>query len=217
MLTGISTNRASAETAYSVQPSSDFNRLELIAVDTVTGVSRVVSVIHDNMIANNISFSKPGDYFIPQQQAVLHRYEVNGQARLRTIDVNTGATITDVAAPDVPSDLQPIFSLQSGQSSDTETLLQDINSNKTEIARNREDIDKNSEGIAMAMAMSGLGSLEPDETFALSIDVGHFESESAAAVSGGLRLAQKTIISGSVGYGLKRDTVGGRAGIRFGW
>ena len=107
-----------------------------------------------------------------------------------------------------------MYSLGSGNSAQ---LQRDIATNKSEIARNHKDINKNSEGVAMAMAMQGLSSLAADENFALSADLGHFEGETAFAASAGMRVGKKTTLSGSLGYGLKRKTIGARVGLRIGW
>jgi hypothetical protein len=87
--------------------------------------------------------------------------------------------------------------------------------------RNR--IDENTEGVAIALALQN-PDLVGNETFGLSVNWGGFDSSNAIGIAatgvlahdflgGGDRLA----IAGGVGFGLDKDTVGGRVGAQLTW
>jgi hypothetical protein len=83
-----------------------------------------------------------------------------------------------------------------------------------EINKAFDEIDKNSEGIALAMAMSGL-SLPSNANFAIGAQFGFFDDEQAIAAQGALRLDQNFTLIGGVGVGLGDDSpVGGRIGVQ---
>ena len=79
-------------------------------------------------------------------------------------------------------------------------------------------IDLATEGAALAMAMAGGGgSLQPGERFALSLDVGTYEGKQALSFSSAMRLSDSMSFSAGLGAGLDSGSIGGRAGLRFGW
>lgn len=83
-----------------------------------------------------------------------------------------------------------------------------------EINKAFDEIDKNSEGIALAMAMSGL-SLPSNANFAIGAQFGFFDDEQAFAAQGAVRLDQNFTLTGGVGVGLGDDSpVGGRIGVQ---
>jgi hypothetical protein len=59
--------------------------------------------------------------------------------------------------------------------------------------------------------------LEPRERFAITGNVGLYEDRSAFAVGGVVRLNKGLSVNGSVGIADDGRTVGGRAGVRYGW
>lgn len=87
--------------------------------------------------------------------------------------------------------------------------------------RNR--IDENTEGVAVALALQN-PDLVGNETFGMAVNWGGFDSSNAIGIAatgvlahdflgGGDRLA----IAGGVGFGLDKDTVGGRVGAQLTW
>jgi len=87
----------------------------------------------------------------------------------------------------------------------------------TGLAKAFKEIDRNTQGIAIAMAMGGL-SLPDTKTFALGANLGFFDNKQALAVQGALRLTPFVSVSGGVGVGLDGDgTVGGRVGAQVAW
>ena len=88
-----------------------------------------------------------------------------------------------------------------------------------DIAGLQADLDRTTEGVAMAMALSGIPSVLPDNTnLAVSANWGGFDHENALAVGGAARLTDNVFVSGggAVGTG-GRGNGGGRAGVTFAW
>ncbi len=78
-------------------------------------------------------------------------------------------------------------------------------------------IDTNTEGIAMAFALSGASLLPTDSSFALSLNYGHFDGSNAVAFGAAGRLDEGVYLSGGLGVGTDSGEVGGRAGLTFAW
>lgn len=77
-------------------------------------------------------------------------------------------------------------------------------------------IDRAFEGSAMAMAMAA-PSMPPDKNYAVSINWGGFEGANAFAGTAQARISDHLMIHGGIGYGTGSHSVGGRAGLTFGW
>jgi hypothetical protein len=73
-----------------------------------------------------------------------------------------------------------------------------------------------SEGIAMAFAMDA-PDLQAGETFAVSGNWGTFEGDHAIAAGFAARLAPNVTFNGGIAAGSGEGTLGGKAGLRFGW
>jgi hypothetical protein len=87
----------------------------------------------------------------------------------------------------------------------------------TKLASAFKEIDKNSQGIAIAMAMSGLA-LPSDEHFALGVNMGFFEDNQAVALQAAVRVNPFVTITGGFGTGVQDvGTVGGRVGMQVAW
>ena len=78
------------------------------------------------------------------------------------------------------------------------------------------EIDQNTEGIAVAMAMGGL-SLPQGKTFAIGANLGFFQDKQAAAAQLALRLDENLTFNGGIGLGLETNEVGGRVGVMGAW
>ena len=88
--------------------------------------------------------------------------------------------------------------------------------NRSDIVRNSEDIERNSRGVALAMALKS-PFVPLDRKFALSIGVGAFEGESAAALSAAFRASEKLQYEFAIGTGTSGTGIGGRAGMTAVW
>lgn len=79
------------------------------------------------------------------------------------------------------------------------------------------EIDRNTQGIAIAMAMTGLA-LPADKNFALGANIGFFEDKQAMAVQAAIRVNPFVTITGGFGTGIQdMNTVGGRVGLQVAW
>jgi hypothetical protein len=72
-------------------------------------------------------------------------------------------------------------------------------------------------GIALGIAMSGSVWLEPKENFAVAGSWGHYEGESAFALSGVARIQGSLSATGAIGISDDGRKVGSRLGVRYGW
>jgi hypothetical protein len=80
-----------------------------------------------------------------------------------------------------------------------------------------DEIARNTEGVAMGLAMAGAFLPQPGETVRMSGNWGNFEGSNALAFNGAALVGPGTYLTGGIGAGLDEGTVGGRAGISFGW
>lgn len=79
------------------------------------------------------------------------------------------------------------------------------------------EIDKNTQGIAIAMAMAGL-MLPENKTYTLGANIGFFDDRQAIAVQGAVRLTPNLILNAGIGTGFQdTSTVGGRVGLQASW
>jgi hypothetical protein len=76
------------------------------------------------------------------------------------------------------------------------------------------NVDKS---LALGIALGGPIWLESKETYAISGNVGLYDDRSAFAVGGVMRLQGGLSVNGSVGLADDGKTMGGRAGVRYGW
>ena len=97
---------------------------------------------------------------------------------------------------------------------DTNARVDAIN---TDYSKMQSQIDTNTEGIAMAFALSGASLLPSDSNFAMSFDYGHFDGSNALAFGAAGRLDKNIYVSGGLGIGTDTGNVGGRAGVTLAW
>ena len=87
-----------------------------------------------------------------------------------------------------------------------------------QVDRHDDDIDENSEGVAMAMAMAGaVPALHTGEQFAVAGSWGAFEGENGLAFGARMRVSDGLSVAGGVGAGLDNGSVGGTVSGRYGW
>jgi hypothetical protein len=77
-------------------------------------------------------------------------------------------------------------------------------------------IDENTEGIAVAIAMGGL-TLPQGKDFALGANVGFYDDKQAAAAQAAIRLNEVVSFNAGVGVGFDNNKVGGRVGFMAAW
>lgn len=79
-------------------------------------------------------------------------------------------------------------------------------------------VERNSEGVSMAMALSGVPDILPTgANYAVSTNWGYFENENALAIGGSARLLDNVFISGGGAVSTSSGAGGGRAGMTFAW
>ncbi|MDQ0302763.1 autotransporter adhesin [Ancylobacter polymorphus] len=79
------------------------------------------------------------------------------------------------------------------------------------------EIDRVSEGVAMAMAMD-TPTLPNGKNMAVSAQWGTFGGQNALALSSIARIADDSFfVTGAIGVGFNEGTVGGKAGLLFAW
>jgi len=72
-------------------------------------------------------------------------------------------------------------------------------------------------GVAMSLAMAGVGDLQSDEHIAFSGNWGTFQGENGGAVGAAYRLTEHVSVNAGFAGSFSGGTYGGRAGIRIGW
>lgn len=72
-------------------------------------------------------------------------------------------------------------------------------------------------GVAQALAMAGTTDLQPDEYYAVSVNIGTFHGQTAFAGGAAARLDDHVSVNAGVTAGANGGAIGARAGIRFGW
>jgi hypothetical protein len=85
------------------------------------------------------------------------------------------------------------------------------------LAKAFKEIDRNTQGIAIAMAMAGL-TLPDGKNFALGANMGFFEDKQAIAIQAAIRISPNLTVTGGFGTGVQDvGTTGGRVGIQAAW
>ena len=123
-----------------------------------------------------------------------------------------GNSITNLAAPVNPNDAVNkayVDQLAGNNTTDIANLKLGLNDAFKQI-------DKASDGVAVAIAMGG-GFLSDNKKAALWANYGNFQGRSALAFEGYARLDNNWIIGGSIGYSLDQQTIGTRVGIGYQW
>lgn len=80
-----------------------------------------------------------------------------------------------------------------------------------------DQIRRQSEGVALAIAQSRTVSLAPGKTFALSMGVGGFEGKASVGVGAIGQVTQHVYLSGGLGVGLSSGVIGGGGAVSLQW
>lgn len=73
------------------------------------------------------------------------------------------------------------------------------------------------QGVAMSLAMDGVGDLGRDEHVAISMNFGTFGGQNGMAAGIAFRAADHLTFNGGIGTGVNGGLVGGRVGARLAW
>ncbi len=170
--------------------------------------------------ANQVAVgSRDSTYTFAGLPGAESRARQSGPAYFATTDANgnLAATSFDTSRLDVMDtrigDLGTRMAGAEGRLSNVEGRVGNLEGN---VAALRRDSRRNSEGVSIAMAMAGV-QLPPSKTYAVSANWGTFEGENGFAATGAARVSDSAVVHAGVGVGTARGTVGGRAGITFGW
>jgi len=126
-----------------------------------------------------------------------------------------GNRVQNVATPVDPTDAANKAYVDS-MSGNVTNLEAAINAQSARVDKAFTEIDKNREGIAIAMAMGGLV-LPQGKAFAIGANMGFFQDKQAAAAQTLIRLNETLTFNGGVGVGLGGNQLGGRAGLMAAW
>ncbi|HCY56607.1 MAG TPA: hypothetical protein DF715_14180, partial [Oceanicaulis sp.] len=88
---------------------------------------------------------------------------------------------------------------------------------ETSVAAQSERLRDHSDGIAMAMALSGATILQPGQSFAFSANYGHYSNSGAVGFGAIGRYRENVFLNVGVGTGFRTGQVAGRAGVSWGW
>jgi hypothetical protein len=130
------------------------------------------------------------------------------------LNVASGATVNmggnpiqDVGAPVAPTDAATKGYVDASIGGLADTFNSGLN-------QAFKKIDQNSQGIAIAMAMSGL-SLSSDKNAVVGGNVGFYDGKQAVAFQGAIRVTHNVTFNGGIGFGLDDNSpVGARLGFQ---
>jgi hypothetical protein len=81
-----------------------------------------------------------------------------------------------------------------------------------------DQVERNTEGVSMAMALSGVPNILPEDTnYAVSTDIGIFDNETAVALGGAVRLDDNIFFNTGGAVSTSSGAGGGRAGVTVAW
>jgi hypothetical protein len=101
-------------------------------------------------------------------------------------------------------------------SGDVAGLQAEVNAQTLRINAAFREIDKTTEGVAVAIALGGLV-LPQGKDFAISANFGFFDSKQAFAAQSAMRLNDILILNGGLGLGMQSSQLGGRVGVMAAW
>ena len=93
----------------------------------------------------------------------------------------------------------------------------DFSHPQTTVWSQADPIEVNRDGVAIALAMSGMSGLESGENFSLLANWGFYDDAHAMAFSGAARINEQFTLNAGLGWGAETGEVGARAGVRWGW
>lgn len=93
----------------------------------------------------------------------------------------------------------------------------DLTSVRHDVNRAFKQIDENTQGIAIAIAMTGALTLPVNHNFGISANWGNYEGKNAFSSTAAFRLSEHLIASGALGVGLDTGSVGTRVGVQMTW
>jgi hypothetical protein len=107
---------------------------------------------------------------------------------------------------------------RAAQTGPVEIVTSDANGNlATDGGRVFDELDDLEEGVAMAMALPGVGFLPDGKAGAVNASFGAYKGAFAIAGSAAFKLTDNLQLDGGIAVGLDSGDFGGRGGITFAW
>jgi autotransporter adhesin len=156
--------------------------------------------------ANQQAFGTAGNtYTMPGITSAASRSAQSGPTQIVTSDAGGNLATTTLAGLGLASmgDINAINSQLAGINARLDDLTARSNKANT--------------GVAMAFAMAGVPTLMPNESFAITMNWGTFQSANGLALNAAVRLDNHVQVNAGFGYGADQNLVGGRVGLRLGW
>lgn len=100
---------------------------------------------------------------------------------------------------------------------DVSEIRADIGQLTHRLNRQGAEIEENTAGIAIANALAGSTWLQSNEQIAFSMNLGHFDGNTALALSGATRVDRLWSANFAIGSVPEKGDIGARAGLRVGW
>ena len=172
--------------------------------------------------ANSAAFGRAAGTERPDQQVFgteTNTYTMRGIASDASLAVQGpvhGLVTTDTSG-NLASDGGALQSKVNANMMGVQNNAAAIGNLESRLDRNDRRTDDALEGVALSLAMAGTFLPQPGESVRLSGNWGNFEGSNAVAFSGAMALGTQTFLTAGLGVGLEEDTVGGRAGVSYGW
>jgi hypothetical protein len=138
-------------------------------------------------------------------------------ANVQSINVGNSLTLgagssVDMGGNIVQNVATPISAADAANKGYVDSKINNLTGSLNQALKN---IDNNTQGIAIAMAMSGM-SLSPGKRVAIGGNVGFYNGKQAAAFQAAFRVHENVILNGAVGFGFDSSSyVGGRVGAQI--
>ena len=191
-----------------------------VAGTTTTGflsVTNDATVGNDLAVMNNVSVGN--DLGVTRDATVGRNLVVAGTTSTNTLNVGTGGLSVAAGAPismggnRVQDVATPIAGTDAVNKDYVDSGLAAAN---MRINNAFKKIDENTEGVAVAIAMGGIA-IPQGKDFAVSANMGFYDSRQAFAAQSAIRLDETFTLNGGVGIGLNNNKVGGRIGVTAAW
>jgi trimeric autotransporter adhesin len=181
--------------------STNINNSGKITTGTLetTGLAKLNSLEVTNGADIKGNASVGGSLTVAKGATVSESFTVTQGAVVNLGDSVTGNVVHGVATPVVGTDAANKQYVDDG------------------LAKAFKAIDRNTQGIAIAMAMAGLA-LPEGKNFALGANMGFFDDKQAIAIQAAIRVSPNVTVTGGFGTGVQdMNATGGRVGVQAAW
>lgn len=184
---------------------------------TALGQGAQASQANTVALGQGVQTTRAGQVAIGGEASTYTLAGLNSAASRAAQSGTTRAVTADASGNLATLDLQPFFDRVDGLSDRAGLLEARTDGIEGRLRRYDEEWQVQTDGVAMAMALSGAQLLPPDADFALGAGYGVFESQGAMAVSAVGRVSRNVYLNFGVAYGASTQSVASRGGIVIGW